>query len=99
MHIRFCPTQSAKGISDLALLQHVMTTIAWAMRCTIPEFGTRERGGERVFCVSGTSLELRNLLETYFTGFPQISTSVIGHAFAFRMEANFTGARRVPKKE
>lgn len=46
MHIRFCPTQSAKGVSDLALLlQHVMTTIAWAMRCTILEFKTREQGG------------------------------------------------------
>jgi hypothetical protein len=29
MHIRFCPTRSAKGVSDPALLlQHVMTTIA-----------------------------------------------------------------------
>jgi hypothetical protein len=78
-----------------------MTTIAWAMRCTIPEFETRQRGGERVFCVSGTSLESRNLLETYFTRFSQknISTSVIGHAFAFCIEANLTRARRVPKKE
>lgn len=101
MHIRFCPTQSAKGISDLALLQHVMTTIAWAMRCIIPEFETRERGGEQVFCVSGTSLGSRNLLETYFTRFLQknISTSVIGHAFAFRIGANFTRARRVPTQK
>lgn len=73
MHIRFCPTQSAKGVSDLALLQHVMTTIAWSMRCTIPEFETREQGVERVLRVSGTSLESRNLLDIYFTRFPQIS--------------------------
>lgn len=72
MHIRFCFTLCVKGVSDLALLQHVMTTIAWTMRCTTPKFETREYPGDCgvSFRVYGTNLESRKLLETFFLRVP-----------------------------